>query len=538
MSEKATNRFSGSKITRSIDAFDKTDALLESVIARSLVRRSPPIMKYPMEIGSNEIPHVMQFRIFSKNQDAQNKAKAEVTAKKQEKQKQLEDANQKANTARTNADQQTAVRKQLQDDADTKREKDLEWRNYLEKSGTGYGSIERSKAIDDAFLANIEAGGTGYVETTIDGSPTGGFLGMGQRQTLATGIPYEQQEAKYQQDLQNYEQNVQDLRAFKEATVGKPFDPTLKPPTVRLMPQKPQLSTLEDVPKLGSGNTPEDVQWRAQTQDAENTKAWAEAEEKKYKAAMDEKSGELTNLDNFNKRATDTSSDAQINPGSVDSANQYDQMVSIYLPFCNKINNIEAFSYGEASFGTLQGIMNLDARQAVASIINGTASPEVSAAGSITSGALINPRLQKYFQQKNIRDFTFSWEFFPRNPDESEMIRDIIYKFRYYSSPDVGSGLVAEAVDTLPAMVNSSEAFTLNYPGEFEVRFLSKLDGSYSENQWIPKISRLAITSIEVDYSPQGIWGSFTDNAPVAIVLSINATELTPLLASDIDKGF
>jgi len=223
----------------------------------------------------------------------------------------------------------------------------------------------------------------------------------------------------------------------------------------------------------------------------------------------------------------------------------YDQMISIYLPFCTKINNEDAFSYEDSSqvmaggAGDLLGSVTSfsDIKNAAGQLV--TVGMEAAAkkmnaagAGNIMTGAVLNPRLEKLFKQKEFRIFNFSWEFYPKNKKEVDQIREIVEAFRYHSHP---------------AMFDSSGKeqnvqIQLRVPGEFEVRFLStNPDPSASgfvENEYIPKIGRCAITSISLDYTPNGIFSSLMDNSPSAMTLTMQLSEMGILTREVVDKGY
>lgn len=147
---------------------------------------------------------------------------------------------------------------------------------------------------------------------------------------------------------------------------------------------------------------------------------------------------------------------------------------------------------------------------------------------------MINPRLEKMFKSKDMRTFSFSWEFFPKSKEETKMIRDIIETFRYHSHPSQDEELVGEG--------NSNVEIMLRVPAEFDIRFLSTNSdptiGGFVDNEFIPKISRCVINSISVDYTPQGIFTTFEDNSPVAITLTLNMTELQIILRDQIESGY
>ena len=57
----------------------------------------------------------------------------------------------------------------------------------------------------------------------------------------------------------------------------------------------------------------------------------------------------------------------------------------------------------------------------------------VKSAVGLTARVTMNPNLRTQFQGVNIRDFSFQFSFFPKNQNESIMVKKIIKFFRYYN---------------------------------------------------------------------------------------------------------
>lgn len=221
----------------------------------------------------------------------------------------------------------------------------------------------------------------------------------------------------------------------------------------------------------------------------------------------------------------------------------YDQMVSLYLPFCTKINNEDSFIY-EDTGGTavIRGLM--DAAGGVGNTIDAAAQGLEAAAQQIPGGVgtvvglarglIVNPRLEKLFKQKDMRTFVFTWELYPRNEDEMKAIRELIYTFRYHAHPAKDETVVG----TEP----SNTQINLRVPAEFAVKFMSysSRDGksTFQENPYLPKIARCAITSISVDYTPNAVFSSFKNDAPTSVTLSITMSEIAAHTREIVEKGF
>lgn len=239
--------------------------------------------------------------------------------------------------------------------------------------------------------------------------------------------------------------------------------------------------------------------------------------------------------------------------GAIVTVPEYDQMVSIYLPICTKINNEDTFAYEDGNFKALAGIAGLANIDGVAALFDnstqalGAAATAfannlgVGGARQLTQGTLLNPRLEKAFTQKDFRTFNFSWEMYPTNAEESQAIHDIIETFRYHAHPALndqnfgGDGRQSKA------------EIMMRVPAEFEIRFLSTVPkASFSdmtatglvENPYIPKIARCACTNISVDYTPQSVFSTFNNNAPIGVIFSISFSEMAVLHRGAVEQGF
>ena len=228
---------------------------------------------------------------------------------------------------------------------------------------------------------------------------------------------------------------------------------------------------------------------------------------------------------------------------------QYDQMVSIYLPVCTRINGEDAFSYTDANMAIATGAAaafnslfssaslgdkfiegaKLAAVAAATNSANGTALAGVVPA---VTGLVLNPRIEKMFSQKEIRNFSFSWELYPRNQDEVNTIKNIIDTFRYHSHPSRTS---EDGKELDPQIM-------LRVPAEFTIKFLSasgtRGENGFVENEYIPKISRCVLTGIGVDYTPNGVFSTLPDNSPTGYVLTLSFSEIAQLTRQDVEVGY
>jgi hypothetical protein len=132
------------------------------------------------------------------------------------------------------------------------------------------------------------------------------------------------------------------------------------------------------------------------------------------------------------------------------------------------------------------------------------------------SGLIINPMLEMVYSSPAFREFRFDFMFYPRDEKEGVEVQNIINRLYFHQAPEVnveGSG------------------FFLVPPSEFDILFY--YNGKINPN--IPKISTCVLTSIDVDYAPNGFAAYELQNEmdpqlgrtgmPVAIRLSLNFKE-------------
>ncbi len=133
-----------------------------------------------------------------------------------------------------------------------------------------------------------------------------------------------------------------------------------------------------------------------------------------------------------------------------------------------------------------------------------------------TGGKVLNPNAEMLFQGPVIRDFAFSFIMLARSQEEGKRIRKIIRFLKLGMAPKFRSTTFLKAPDI----------FTLHYKNG-----LGEKDELKTVNKFNP--GGLALTTMNVDYSPNGYWSAYRDSQPVAVKMDLNFTELRPLYESD-----
>jgi hypothetical protein len=140
---------------------------------------------------------------------------------------------------------------------------------------------------------------------------------------------------------------------------------------------------------------------------------------------------------------------------------------------------------------------------------------------SRVTGAVVNPNLELLFQGPTLRPFNFTFRLSPRDVDEAKTVRQIIRAFKQYS-----------------AVGNSTGGLFLTTPNIFDIQYVRK-GKSETDHKSLNRIKTCALKSVNVDYTPDGSYMTFDDDARTmtSYSLSLQFQELEPVTTSDyIDK--
>jgi len=161
----------------------------------------------------------------------------------------------------------------------------------------------------------------------------------------------------------------------------------------------------------------------------------------------------------------------------------------------------------------------IGALDSVASVIG--MDTELESAATQLLGKAINPRKELVYNSPELRTFEFSYEFYPRNLKESQMVEAIIKMFRFHSAPALATG-----------------GNFLVPPSIFAIKFYKRNMNSVVENPFLLKMRDCALTEVNVDFTPNGNFSAFGSGAPVATTMSLTFKELDINVKDDILEGY
>jgi hypothetical protein len=136
------------------------------------------------------------------------------------------------------------------------------------------------------------------------------------------------------------------------------------------------------------------------------------------------------------------------------------------------------------------------------------------------AGAAVNPRNEAFYNSPQQRNFTFEFDFWPRNKTEAQAVEDIISIFKYNSAPGFQP----------PELGGSSVFSTPNY---WKISYMYN-DGV---NPHLNRIGASYCTDVQVDYAPDGQFTTFESGQPVHTKLTVSMLEDRIITKQDIEQG-
>jgi len=147
------------------------------------------------------------------------------------------------------------------------------------------------------------------------------------------------------------------------------------------------------------------------------------------------------------------------------------------------------------------------------------------------SGGIMNPNTELLFGGVQMRNFPLDFKLVPRHSGETEQINNIITQFKRAMLPTKSPG------DIFGFNKKSNNlGIQLGFIGVPKIIKVSFMRGS-NENDKLPRYKMCALTSVDVNYTPDGTYATYSDGQPVAIGLTLNFQETKICFSEDIGKS-
>ena len=135
------------------------------------------------------------------------------------------------------------------------------------------------------------------------------------------------------------------------------------------------------------------------------------------------------------------------------------------------------------------------------------------------SGAILNPNLESLFQGVKLRQFPFTFEFFPRNRTEAEQVKLIIRVLKRSMSARNNA--------------NKGKGVFIKQPDIFQLRYMK----GASEHPFLNKFLPMHLTDMKINYAASGTYSTFYDGTPSHMSVSCSFQEVNPIYQEDYDDA-
>ena len=172
--------------------------------------------------------------------------------------------------------------------------------------------------------------------------------------------------------------------------------------------------------------------------------------------------------------------------------------------------------------GAGEVLANNEVQGAIGAAVAGTAigalGGNVSADQLISraTGQILNPNLELLFNGVGIRTFPFSFQFFPRNRSEGQVVMDIIRTLK---------------IEMAPTRTVESEAkgIFIKSPSVFHLKY-KKGNGAHP---FLNRFKPAVLSDMKVNYTAAGSHSTFYDGTPTHIQVDMQFKELNPIFRED-----
>ena len=181
---------------------------------------------------------------------------------------------------------------------------------------------------------------------------------------------------------------------------------------------------------------------------------------------------------------------------------------------------------GDALAGAIGNVSYIAGAQAISKFISATSGDQITnddVFGAI-SGAILNPNTELLFSGVDMRNFVLNFKLVPRDEGEAAMVNSIVAHFKKASLP-------SRVPDKIFGNDSSIKRNFIGAPKLVRVSFMSGED----EHPFLPRYKMCALTQVDVNYTPDGVYATYEGGQPVAIQMSLNFQETKIVFADEVN---
>ena len=136
-----------------------------------------------------------------------------------------------------------------------------------------------------------------------------------------------------------------------------------------------------------------------------------------------------------------------------------------------------------------------------------------------TTGQVLQQNLELLLTGPNLRQFSFIWNFSPRDGSEAAEVRSIIRAFKRHMAVRGGPG--------------NGESLFIQSPDVFQLDYMHRGKSHPFLNRFKPAV----LSNMDLNYTASGQYSTYNDGTPVHISMSCVFREINPIYSEDYDNS-
>jgi hypothetical protein len=136
---------------------------------------------------------------------------------------------------------------------------------------------------------------------------------------------------------------------------------------------------------------------------------------------------------------------------------------------------------------------------------------------SRSTGQALNPNMELLFQGVNLREFSFDFDFAPRDGAEANQVKQIIRTLKKAQTAKTSAGK------------GQGNGLFISAPNVFKLQYKS----GGEKHPFLHTFKPMAMKGMSVNYTGSGTYSVYGDSTPIHMKLTMNFQELNPIYSED-----
>ena len=156
-----------------------------------------------------------------------------------------------------------------------------------------------------------------------------------------------------------------------------------------------------------------------------------------------------------------------------------------------------------------------------------------------TRGVILNPNVEVLFDQPDLREFGLKFKMTPHNAEEGKIIRSICRTFQRASLPGFGDENAGSWLDKDGENVGGSDKVSIGGGNMITIPRMCRVSFMKGSglHPYLTQYKTCAITRVQVNYTPDGNYATYSDGAPVATEISLDFLETKLIFNQEVSNN-